>query len=175
MINIISCYVLAFVIALGVSTTQAAQSDKEGPVSGLKLPRFVSFKTDEVNMRRGPGQEFPIDWVYHRAGLPVEIIAEFELWRRIRDADGDVGWVFSRLLSGRRTAMIAPWLIDKTDYIPLYKDDDTDSGQTGKAAPNVIVSLKTCNAQWCHIALRDYQGWVEKKYLWGAYPDEIVR
>ena len=88
-------------------------------MSGLPLPRFVSLKSDEVNVRRGAGKEHDVLWTYHRAGLPVEIIAEWDNWRRIRDADGADGWVFHSLLSGRRSALVAPWATEPT--LPLRR------------------------------------------------------
>ncbi len=77
--------------------------------TGLPVPRYVSLKTDRVNLREGPSKDHRTAWVYQRAGLPVEIIAEYETWRRIRDSEGTEGWVLHSLLSGRRTALVQPW------------------------------------------------------------------
>ena len=73
-----------------------------GSVSGLPVPRFVSLKSDRVNVRSGPNKDQDVRWVYTRAGMPVEVTAEFENWRRIRDWEGAEGWVYHSLLSGKR-------------------------------------------------------------------------
>ena len=98
------------VLAASASGTRSAaeQSAQLGPVSKLPLPRFVSLKSDRVNLHEGPSKDHPTRWVYQRAGLPVEILAEFEIWRKIRDSEGGEGWVLHSLLSGRRTALVAP-------------------------------------------------------------------
>ena len=85
---------------------------KETP-SGLPLPRFVSLKADKVHVRQGPGTDHKIAWVFQQAGLPVEVIQEFETWRRVRDSEGATGWVFHAMLSGRRTVVILPWEVKK--------------------------------------------------------------
>ena len=101
-------------------------------VSGLPVPRFVSLKSDRVNVRAGPNKDQEVRWVYTRAGMPVEITAEFENWRRIRDWEGAEGWVYHSLLSGKRTAVVVPKL--KNDLVPLYESADTKSAVVGAPA-----------------------------------------
>ena len=96
----------------------AAQSGAIGP-SGLPLPRFVSLKSGSVNSRIGPGVNYPVDWLYLKPGLPMEIIQEYDNWRRVRDADGAEGWINQSLLSGERTAIAAPWQRGKAAQISL--------------------------------------------------------
>ena len=98
---------LGLTVLLGAGSA-SAQDAGVGPVTKLPMPRFVSLKADSVNLREGPNRDHPVKWIFKRAGLPVEITAEFEQWRRIRDSDGTEGWVLQNLLSGRRTALVAP-------------------------------------------------------------------
>ena len=100
----------------------AEQQTQIGPVSRLPIPRFVSLKSDRVNLHEGPSKDHRTMWVYERAGLPVEITAEFETWRKIRDSEGTEGWVLHSLLSGRRTALVAPW---KKEPLLLFAKDHT--------------------------------------------------
>ena len=139
-----------------------------GPVSGLPLPRFVSLKRDEVRVRRGPSREYSVAWVYHVRGLPVEVVAEFGNWRRIRDADGSEGWVLRTLLSGWRTAMVAPW--NKSGLLALR--DAPDGRVIAKVKSGVIGKLKKCDGRWCLLAIEGVEGWIEQDALWGVYPDE---
>jgi SH3-like domain-containing protein len=141
-----------------------------GPVTGLPIPRFVSLKSDRVNLHEGPSKDHRTTWIFQRAGLPVEIIAEFDIWRRIRDSEGSEGWVLHSLLSGRRTAIVAPWR--KSDEFPIRKTGVQDAAVTARLQSGVIGSLKTCNGAWCRFAGEGFDGWIEQQNLWGAYPGE---
>jgi SH3-like domain-containing protein len=101
-----------------------------GSVSGLPVPRFVSLKSDRVNVRSGPNKDQDVRWVYTHAGMPVEITAEFENWRRIRDWEGAEGWVYHSLLSGRRSAVVVPTL--KDDLVPLFARPDPAGTAVGR-------------------------------------------
>jgi SH3-like domain-containing protein len=151
------------------STGKAAKS--VGP-SGLPLPRFVSLKAERVNVRRGPSSEHDVAWVFQRKGLPVEIVAEFDNWRRIRDSDGAEGWVYQSMLSGRRTGVVAPWR--KDDALPLRTDPEAGSGLVAKFKPGVLTTIEKCTGQWCDISAGGYEGWIEQRMLWGVYPGEAV-
>ena len=149
----------------------AAQEVKTGP-SGLPLPRFVSLSSDKVNVRRGPGRNYPVAWVFVRASLPVEIIQEFENWRKIRDWEGSEGWIHRSLLSGRRTAIIAPW-----DDRAQFALRDAPSGGAGIAAyleANLLAAVATCAEDWCRLEDERFSGWIEQNRLWGVYPQEII-
>jgi len=151
---------------------RAASELATGSVSGLPVPRFVSLKSDKVNVRGGPNKDQDVRWVYTRPGMPVEITAEFENWRRIRDWEGAEGWVYHSLLSGRRTATIVPKL--KDDLVLLYSDPDGESAVVAKLQAGVLASIKSCTGTWCRIAGKGFDGWIHQERLWGAYPGEKV-
>src|SRR5829696_4835410 len=140
------------VASLGATGAAMAAADT-GKVTGLPVPRYVSLKTDRVNLREGPSKEHRTAWVFQRAGLPVEIVAEFETWRRIRDAEGTEGWVLHSLLSGRRTALVMPWAKSGTAPLPLYEKADDRSQVVAQLQSNVIANVKECKDSWCRIAV----------------------
>jgi SH3-like domain-containing protein len=143
-----------------------------GPKSGLPVPRFVSLKPDRVNVRGGPTRDHEVAFVYTRAGLPVEITAESDNWRRIRDWEGSEGWVYHSLLSGRRTAVVNPK--DKSELVPLHDRDDGEGAVTARLQAGVLAAVKRCTGQWCRIAGAGFDGWVVQEQLWGVYPNEKV-
>ena len=143
-----------------------------GSTTGLPLPRFASLKSDRVNLREGPSKDHRTKWIYEKAGLPVEITAEFETWRRIRDSEGAEGWVLHNLLSGRRTAIVAPWSKDKP--VPLRTKPSVESPLVAQLMPNVVASIKACDGQWCHLIGDGFDGYMQQQQLWGAYPEEKV-
>lgn len=149
-----------------------AANETVGAQSGLPMPRFVSLKADRVNVRAGPTREHDVTWVYTRAGLPVEITAEYGNWRRVRDWEGAEGWVYHSLLSGRRTALVVPK--SKDDLVPLHDAPRAQSLVTARLESGVRAALKQCNGTWCHLAGRQFEGWVEQYRIWGAYPNEKV-
>ncbi|MDJ1158776.1 SH3 domain-containing protein [Chelatococcus sp. SYSU_G07232] len=143
-----------------------------GPVSGLPVPRYVSLKSDRVNLREGPSKDHRTAWVFQRAGLPVEITAEFETWRRIRDAEGTEGWVLHSLLSGRRTALVAPWA--KGETFELRERADDKAQVVARLQAGVIANIKLCTGTWCRIIVQDVDGYLRQEKLWGVYPNERV-
>jgi SH3-like domain-containing protein len=140
--------------------------------SGLPVPRFVSLKVDRVNVRGGPDKDHDVTYIYTRVGWPVEITAEFENWRRIRDSDGSEGWVYHSLLSGKRTAAVLLKL--KTDLAPLHAKPDAKSGVTAQLQVGVLGTVKACDGKWCHITGDGFDGWIEQIDLWGVYPTEKI-
>src|ERR1700730_5675209 len=161
---------LAMTIArIGVASPADVMS--AGSVSGLSVPRFVSLKSDHVNVRRGPDKEHEVVWVYTRAALPVEITAEFENWRRIRDWDGGEGWVYHSLLSGRRMIMVAPKAKPNEEAVPLFDRAERTGKLTARLQPGVQGSVKRCTGDWCRIAGDGFDGWIEQDRLWGVYPN----
>lgn len=147
-----------------------------GKSSGLRVPRFVSLKSDKVNVRRGPSTDQSIVWVFSRAGLPVEIIAEFENWRRVRDSEGADGWVFHSLLSGRRTVLVSPWSKKEQGpvSIPLHRGRSAGSGVVAQLQPGVLGDLVECDGDWCELSVGDYSGYVQQEKLWGVYRNEKI-
>jgi len=156
-----------------VETTASTEpAEKTGRASGLPLPRFVSLKSDKINVRRGPSSDHPVAWVFQRKGLPVEIIAEFENWRRIRDSDGAEGWVYQSMLSGKRTAVIAPWR--QAAAISMHTGPAEVDGVVARVKGGVVATIDRCSGKWCSISTAGYSGWVEQPMLWGVYPGEDI-
>ncbi|WP_420960379.1 SH3 domain-containing protein [Brucella sp. IR073] len=143
-----------------------------GP-SGLPLPRFVSLKPSKVNLRIGPGRQYAVSWLFQKSGLPVEIIQEYDNWRRIRDADGAEGWVYQSLLSGKRTGIVAPWKKDDPKTLMnLYSGPSETSNLVARVEPGVIGTLNECDGEWCEFKIERVSGWIRQRELWGAYPGE---
>jgi SH3-like domain-containing protein len=159
---------LAVVLLLGVVAAHAGSE----VTSGLPVPRFVSLKTDRVNVRGGPDKDHDVAWIYTRVGWPVEITAEFENWRRIRDSDGTEGWVYHSLLSGKRMAAVQ--LKSKIDLAALHAKPDAQSPVTAQLQSGVLGVIKQCDGAWCRLAGDGFDGWIEQNRLWGVYPDEKV-
>lgn len=150
------------------------QSVQLGP-SGLPLPRFVSLKSERVNSRVGPGVNYSVNWMYVKEGLPMEIIQEYYTWRRVRDAEGAEGWITQSLLSGKRTAIVAPWERGKTARINLYSDPRKDSSVVAMVEAGVIGTIESCTGEWCEMKFGDRTGWIDQSQIWGAYPNEKIK
>jgi SH3-like domain-containing protein len=149
---------------------RGASEVANGPASGLPVPRYVSLKSDRVNVRAGPTKDHDVAWVFMRSGLPVEITAEFENWRRIRDWEGSEGWVYHSLLSGRRTAVVT--LKAKDELVPLSDRPDQAAAVTARLQSGVLGQVKRCTGSWCRIAGDGFDGWIAQERLWGVYPNE---
>jgi SH3-like domain-containing protein len=139
-----------------------------GRTSGLPMPRFVSLDADPINVRFGPGRQYPINWVFAREGLPVMIVAEFDNWRKIRDHEGKEGWIHSSLLSNRRTFMVSGQIRE------LRRTASADARVVLRAEPGVVGDLLNCEAEWCHVEIEGRRGWLQRSNFWGVLPDEIV-
>lgn len=137
----------------------AAQDD-------LPLPRFASFKSNKVNVRAGPGENYPKRWVYQRAGMPVEIIDQQDTWRQIRDYQGVVGWVSVSLLTGKRTAIVIE------TRRSLHESPDANARAVALLEPGVIGRLLECSGDWCRLEVKGYEGWLQRTEFWGANPTE---
>jgi SH3-like domain-containing protein len=162
----------------GALAQTAALDPAARTATGLPLPRFASLKVERVNLRQGPGTDYPTAWVFQRSGLPVEILREHEGWRQIRDADGTTGWVQGAALSGRRSAVVAPW--DKTAASApqpnaVRSDADDAAGAVAFAEANVVAAITSCDGRWCRIAIGDIRGFIEQAKLWGVYPGEVIK
>jgi SH3-like domain-containing protein len=155
-----------------IAAPALAQATTDGRSSGLPVPRYVSLKADKVNVRAGPTRDHDVTWVFTRAGIPVEITAESDNWRRIRDAEGAEGWVFHSLLSGRRTVLVAP--SSKTAAYPLYERPASDTRVVAKLEPRVLGTVRSCDKKWCRIFGDGFDGFIEQHLLWGVYPNETV-
>lgn len=142
-----------------------------GP-SGLPVPRFVSLKSSKVNVRVGPGENYGIAWVFVKPGLPIEVVQEYDNWRRIRDADGTMGWVFQSLLSGKRTAIVAPW--DSAEPRPIRAKATPEASISAYLEPGVMGKVDRCQEGWCRISGSGFSGWIDREQLWGVYPNEDI-
>jgi SH3-like domain-containing protein len=169
---------LAWCAVSGLAAQPAPEPQGVG-TSGLALPRFASLKSDRVNLRQGPGTDYPTAWVFRRAGLPVEIVKEFESWRQVRDAEGTIGWVLGSMLSGRRTAVVLPWEQKAGQQQPAsaaLRDDDSASARPlAYVEAGVLASIISCDGRWCRISVGGFRGYIEQVKLWGAYQGEVIR
>ncbi len=153
----------AALVALGAALVPVTAAQDAAP-----LPRFASLRSDEVNLRAGPGTQYPVEWVFLRRDLPVEIVAEYDRWRKIRDVDGSEGWVHQSLLSGRR------WVMVDGAVRSLYRAPSEGSGALVRAEPGVLGRLLSCQREWCRVDIGGHAGCLPRRHLWGVYPDETV-
>ena len=156
--------------AQGGQDGQAPAGTQPGQETGFPLPRFVSLKAARVYVRRGPSSEHAVAWEFQRKNLPVEIVAESNLWRRIRDSDGAEGWVFHSLLSGRRTVIAAPWA--KGETIDLLASASVSATPVARVGSGAIGDLESCDAKYCQGKFGDYEGYVPQDRLFGVYAGE---
>jgi SH3-like domain-containing protein len=171
---------VAAVLMIAPASAQTTGSINRG-ASGLPLPRFVSLKAPKVNMRIGPGSDYKVAYRYLKAGIPMEIIQEYDNWRRVRDADGTTGWIHGSLLSGERTAITSPWRqsANPDDTVILYNTPAAAAGVVAYLEPGVLGHIDSCDGAWCELdvkyAERTLRGYVNQAELWGAYPDEVIK
>jgi SH3-like domain-containing protein len=142
-----------------------------GP-SGFPIPRFLTLKANKVNVRKGPSSSHEVAWVFQRKGMPVEVTAEFENWRKIRDSQGEEGWILQQMLSGRRYVMAPDW--NKEKSVDLHNGETARSGTVAKLSPGAIAQIESCSGQWCYVTTDDYEGYALQTELWGVYPGEVV-
>jgi SH3-like domain-containing protein len=140
----------------------AAQAATVGKQTGLPVPRYVSLRSSEVNVRAGPGSRYPIEWVFKRRSLPVEVVAEFDTWRKIRDFEGTEGWVHQSMLSGRRMIQVIGQI--RT----LRRDPGSSAPAVARMEPGVLANLENCQLQWCEIQVSGLSGWVSRAHIWGV-------
>ncbi|MGB0672046.1 MAG: SH3 domain-containing protein [Rhodospirillales bacterium] len=146
----------------------AARAEDGG--TGLPLPRFVSLRSEEANLRAGPGVQYPVDWIYHKRGLPLEVIAEFQTWRKVRDWQGDLGWLHQSMLSGERTIIVTE------HFRSLRSRPEPHAQPVATLEPGVIGGLERCpdTGDWCEITVDGYDGWLRRGEFWGIYRDEVI-
>lgn len=169
-------YFIAVILALGLgmSAPVSAETPKlvavnaaRGPVTNLPMPRFVSLKASEGNVRRGPSLSHRIDWVFKHRGMPLKVVAEHGHWRRVEDREGAGGWVHYTLISGARTVLV------KEPEVPLYTLADATSPLAAIADTGVIGRLGKCNESWCRITVSGTKGWLKRDQVWGLMPGEV--
>jgi len=159
---------LGTIAVLCTLASGAAQAEERGKVTNLPIPRYVSLKADEGNVRRGPSLSHRIDWVFRRRDMPLEVTDEYGHWRRVRDRDGQGGWIHYSLLSGVRTVIV------EEDMAGLYMKPDPTAPVNARAEAGVIAELDECLADWCRIEADGYRGWVQKSALWGVDAAETL-
>ncbi len=177
--SVILKILMATLIGLGPAAFGSSPAMAQGAAkgaSGLPLPRFVSLKSARVNIRIGPSTDYPVAWMYMKSGTPMEIIQEYDNWRRVRDADGTEGWVNQALLSGERTAVAAPWMREKGEvFVNMRREPQSSAAVIAKLQPGVVIVMDECNGDWCHASAGGAEGWVSQAEVWGAYPGEAFK
>ncbi|WP_425228027.1 SH3 domain-containing protein [Sphingomonas sp.] len=156
---------LALLLLLAAPAPAAELADGR---SGLPTPRFVSIKPARAYLRTGPGDKYPISFVYVRAGLPVEVLREWEIWRQVRDIDGTIGWMNKNLLSGERHAVVTK------DVRTLYGSADLQARPVWRIEPGAVVGVVLCDAAWCRVTRDGKGGYILRSQLWGVYPGEAI-
>ncbi|MBV8456557.1 MAG: hypothetical protein JO122_08075 [Acetobacteraceae bacterium] len=157
--------------AQATTPPKAVFDPKKGSVTGLPIPRYVSLRADAVNLRSGPGDRYPIDWIYKRVGMPVEILREFDVWRLVETPDGEKGWMHEATLVGRRDFIIQEHLET------MRATPDDNSRPIVVLEPGVIGHIRSCDpgAAWCRADVKGYSGWLQRTALWGLLPNETIR
>jgi SH3-like domain-containing protein len=152
---------ITFIYALGIDIVVAANK------TGLPLPRFVSLRKDQVNVRTGPGIRYPVEWVFIYKNMPVEIMAEFKAWRKVRDWKGTTGWVHRSMLSGKYR-----WIIIRSKSTTLRREATPEAPVIARLKNKVVGRLKRCRGPWCEVTVNGIQGWTKRTDIWGVYPKE---
>ncbi|MDX1924452.1 MAG: SH3 domain-containing protein [Rickettsiaceae bacterium] len=152
---------ITLIITLILFAQLAQGSEKQS------IPRFVSIKASEANTRSGPGANYKTLYLYQYKGLPVEVIAEYEQWRKIKDINGDEGWIHSSILSGKRSIIVS----SKNEEL-LYKSDSLKSKIVARLNPGMVCGLIKCTKSWCKVKCQDYTGWIGRSSIWGVYGHE---
>ena len=160
-------------IIIVIAVANGAGAQDIGEVTKLPIPRFVSLKANAVNLRAGPGTEYPIKWLYKKKNMPVEIIEEFERWRRVRTVDGETtGWVLHSLLSAKRTGFITPWQKNKNNLHIGRKYPNLNAKPQAKMQTGIMVEIIECEKNWCRIKTQNIKSWIQQEKIWGTYPNE---
>jgi SH3-like domain-containing protein len=154
--------IFSFLISLGSYA-------KKGAVTGFDIPRFVSLKSNDINLRVGPSINYPINIKYIKKNLPVEIIDEFDLWRKVKDHEDNTGWIKKGLLKGDRYILTG---IKNNNTKVLNRPNGKEIGIIKK---NNILKLETCMKNWCYISHQNINGWLLKSNIWGVYKKEIYK
>jgi SH3-like domain-containing protein len=170
---------LLLVVLFGGALAAGLARAAEGAVTGLPLPRFATTRSSPINVRVGPSTRYDIAWVYVKPGTPVEIVQEFDTWRKVRDFDGSLGWVHQSLLSGKRAGLAAPW--SEGEQTPLLSGRNADGGVRAWLGSRFRVDIKSCDGKWCAVSATvgpetgrtaSYSGYMPQAKLWGVYEGE---
>lgn len=173
------CRRLACLCMALIALSQPAAAQATNP-SGLPLPRFATTRSEPINVRVGPGTKYEVAWTYLKSGIPVEIVQEFDTWRKIRDVDGTEGWIHQNLLAGTRAGYATPLLAN--GEIALRASQSDDASIRARLGAGFKVTIKQCDGSWCEVTAvgQDasqrsvtYSGYLHQEELWGVYPDEV--
>jgi SH3-like domain-containing protein len=167
-IRYIICMKLILILLLLVPLSTHAQTTV-GEVTKLPIPRFVSLRGDQVFARTGPGTRYPIKWEYQRKNLPVEVVQEFDTWRKIRDIDSEEGWMHQSLLNGKRFA-----IHNGEGGSPLYRKPNDTARKVAKIESNALLTIDSCENDWCEVSVSGFNGWISLVSLWGVYEGERI-
>ncbi|MDQ0455130.1 SH3 domain-containing protein [Rhizobium paknamense] len=167
---------LAGLCGIAPAASEAMVMRQKGRETGFPVPRFVSLRSDQARMRVGPSTDYPIRYVYHAKGLPLEILDEYGHWRLVRDSDGASGWMMAPLLSSRRTGLVAPWIKSKGALINLLASPSASARVVAKLQPEVRIVLRHCDGKWCAVSLLEQsgRGYLPQASVWGVYPGEFI-
>ena len=155
---------LALVLSIQWTVTARAASGAEVP-----LPYFAALHADKVNLRAGPGDRYPIEWVYVRRDWPVQVIAHFDHWRRVRDWEGTEGWVHEKMITQQREVIVSGAIR------ALRQNPDPNAPMVARAEPGVVAKLDECRGDWCRIAAGEITGWVQRADIWGVPATDATR
>jgi len=160
-----------FLVFVGIGLVQPVPTSAAPEGTGLPLPRFVSLRADQVNLRTGPSVEYPIDWIFKRQNLPVEIIAEYKNWRKVRDWNGDTGWVHQSMVAGKRTIIVTG------NIRTLRSKANAKSPSVARVEKWVIGKLVSCPGTegWCRVKIDGFKGWLRRVEFWGVHRNEILK
>lgn len=159
--------VLAIPLSVSAAFAEGSEGVSKGPVTNLALPRYVSMKASEANVRRGPSLSHRIDWVFKRRNMPLRITAEHGHWRRVEDRDGMGGWMHYSMISGTRTVLV------EMDKLKMMVRPDPAAPISAELQLGVVAHLGDCSTEWCELRTGGYKGWVPKTRVWGVKADEI--
>ena len=159
--------IITFISIIILSNISSADIGKE---TGLEIPRYVSLKSDNANIRVGPSKNYPIVIKYIKKNYPLKILEEYQEWRKVEDFKKNTGWIHKSLISGTRTGLI---LSIENKNLELF---NTLGGDViGEMGQGNIVSLEKCKIDWCLVSSRNFKGWINKKYIWGVKENEIIK
>ena len=173
MLRIALCLMVLGMLGAGfIPASAMAQQAQEPPedafrTTGLPIPRFVSLRSDRVFVRSGPALRYPIKWIFQHESLPVEVVQEFDTWRKVRDIDGDEGWIHQSLLAGKRTV-----IVQSKEEVPLYRGLQGEARIVARLEPKVLAELLRCAPSRCEVSAGGYRGWLDRNFLWGIYAEE---
>ena len=158
---------IAFISIIIFSQVSNADIGKE---TGLEIPRYVSLKSDDANIRVGPSKNYPIEIKYIKKNYPLKVLDEYEEWRKVEDFNRNIGWIHKSLISGIRTGIV---LSNDNKNIKLL--NTFDGNVIGEIGNGNIVFLEKCKIDWCLVSIGDFEGWMDKNYIWGVKEKEIIK